>query len=140
MTKPSTWFWIAAVVALIWSCMGCAAYMMQMSMGPADLAKLPPAQAEIWGIMPGWVKGAYAVAVWFSLAGSIALLLRRGIARSLYVVSLVAVVVQFGWTFLATPILKTVGPSSAGFPLFIFVAGLAMIWLAGTAKARGWLR
>ena len=141
MNKPPTWFWIVSVLALLWAGAGCAAYLLQVGMSPADMAKLPAAQRAIWAMMPEWVMAAYALAVWLGLAGAVALLLRRRIARSLYIVSLAAVIVQFGWTFLATPILTTVGAvQSLPFPLFIVVAGVALIWLSQIAIARGWLR
>jgi hypothetical protein len=54
-------------------------------------------------------------------------------------VSLVAVVVQFGWTFLATPILSTVGGSAAIFPLVIFGIGAFMLWFTHMAIGRNWL-
>jgi hypothetical protein len=141
MTKPPTWVWIVAVVALLWALAGCAAYLMQVTMTPADIAKLPPAQAELMAIMPAWLNGVYAIAVWIGLAGAVALLLRRRIARALYIVSLVAVVVQFGWIFTMTPIFASMGfLEAAGFPIFVGVAGLALIWFAGRATQRGWLR
>lgn len=141
MTKPPTWFWIVAVIALLWGLAGCAAYLMQVTMTPADIAKLPPAQAELMALMPAWLDGVYAIAVWIGLAGAAALLLRRRIARSLYIVSLIAVIVQFGWIFAMTPIFARMGfLEAAGFPIFVAVAGVALIWFAGLATQRGWLR
>lgn len=133
-------YWVAAVVALLWALAGCFAYVTQVGMSAEDLAKLPQAQQDIWNMMPAWVTGAYAVAVWSSLGGAIGLLLRRRWAQPLYLLSLAAVVAQFGWTFAATPILETMGPSSAAFPTFIFVAGLAQLWFASVAAKAGWLR
>lgn len=138
--NPPKWFWIVAVLALLWSLAGCFAYVTQTTMGEEELAKLPQAQREIWAMMPGWVTGAYAIAVFSGLLGSIALLLRRAWARPLYIVSLIAVIVQFGWTFLATPIMSTVGPSAIGFPAFIIIAAAALAWFSGVATLRGWLR
>ena len=138
-TKVPGWYWAVAVLALLWAAAGCFAYVSQVSMDAADMAALPAAQREIWQMMPAWATAAYAVAVWSGLAGAIGLLLRRRWARPAYIVSLAAVLVQFGWTFVASPILSTVGPSSAAFPLFIVVAGIVLIWFAGTAARRGWL-
>lgn len=141
MNKPPTWYWVVAVIAVLWACMGCAAYLMQVTMSPADMAALPKAQQDIWGMTPGWVLGAYAIAVWVGLAGAIALLLRRRIARSLYAVSLVAVIIQFGWTFTQTPILQLMSfGEAAGFPIFIIVAQVALLWFSGFAIRQGWLR
>jgi hypothetical protein len=120
--------------------MGCFAYWSQVTMTAADLAQLPQAQQDVWRAMPKWVIGAYAVAVWSALLGVIGLLLRRRWARPLLLLSILGIIGQFGWTFLATDLLKAQGPASAAFPLFILLAGLAMLWLANTAAARGWLR
>lgn len=139
--KPPVWYWIVAVLSTLWSCAGCAAYYMQVSMKAADLAKLPPAQQEIWGMMPGWVTAAYAIAVWVGLAGSISLLTRMVWARHLFIVSLIAVLIQFGWTFFGSPILKTVGPAgSIPFPAVIILIAIALVWFSGFATHRGWLR
>lgn len=134
------WYWVAAGLALLWSLAGCAAYVSQVSMTPADLAALPAAQRDIWAAMPAFVIGAYAVAVWSALGGAIGLLLRRRWATALFALSLAAVLVQFGWTFLATDILTTVGPGAAAFPAFIILAAVAMLWFAASAQRRGWLR
>jgi hypothetical protein len=140
MNKPPTWFYIAAAILILWECIGCFAYVSQVSMSAADMARLPAAQQDIWKMMPSWVTSAYALAVWIGLAGGIALLLRFRISRSLFIVSLIAVVVQFGWTFAATPILTTVGPTAAIFPLFIIAVGVMAVWFSGKAAGNGWLR
>ena len=139
MQKPPTWYYVVAGLATFWALIGCYAYLSHVSMGPDDLAKLPAQQREIWAMMPAWVTSAYAFAVWGALAGAICLMLRLRVARQAYTVSLVAVVVQFGWTFLATPILSTVGGSAAIFPLVIFGIGAFMLWFTHMAIGRNWL-
>jgi hypothetical protein len=142
VAKPAVpgWFWAAAIVALLWELAGCYAYLTQISMDAADLAKLPAGQAEMWRTMPIWAKCAYAVAVWVGLTGAIALLMRRRWAREAFAVSLLAVLVQFGWAFLGTPMLRTLGLSAAGFPILIILAAAVLFWFAGWATRRGWLR
>jgi hypothetical protein len=132
-TAVPGWYWAVSVAALLWAAAGCFAYLTQVSMDAGDLAKLPAAQREIWTMMPAWATAAYAVAVWAGLAGAVGLLLRRRWARTAYAVSLAAVVVQFGWTFLASPILSTVGPSAAVFPAFIALVGAALLWFSNYA-------
>ncbi|MBX3562893.1 MAG: hypothetical protein KF780_13895 [Sphingomonas sp.] len=135
------WYWIVAVLALMWAAAGCFAYVSQVTISPEDFARLPAAQQQIWAAMPGWATGAYAVAVWISLAGAGALLLRRRLARTAYLVSLVAVLIQFGWVFLASPILSLYPlVEAAAFPLFIVVLGVFLLWFSHMAAGRGWLR
>jgi hypothetical protein len=134
------WYWAVAVLALLWEAMGCYAYITQVSMDSAALAALPAEQRDIWAAMPGWAVGAYAVAVWAGLLGALGLLLRRSWARIAFAVSLAGVIVQFGWTFLATPILGTMGASAAAFPVFILAVAALLLWFSGLAAKRGWLR
>lgn len=140
--KPGVpaWYWAVAILALLWTLMGCFAYLSQVMMSPAEMAKLPQEQQDIWEAMPGWVTALYALAVWMGLAGAVCLLLRREFAETLFFTSLAAAIIQFGWVFLATDILRTIGPSSTLFPLFIIVVGAALVWFARMAKTRGWIR
>src|SRR5262249_19058906 len=138
--KPPVWFWIVVVLALLWEAMGCASYLREVTMTPADLAALPPAQQEMWKAMPGWLFGVFAVAVWSGLGGAILLALRKRLARLFFLISLIAAVLQFGWIFTMLPVMKTVGPSSAVFPAIIILIGLFLVWFAGLGIRRGWLR
>lgn len=141
MNKPPTWFWVVAVLAVLWECMGCMSYLQEVTMSPATLAAMPAAQRDLWLMMPSWLFGVFAIAVWIGLAGAIALLLRRSIARTLFMVSLLAIVVQFGWVFTQTPILKTMSfGEAAGFPIVIAVMGAVLVWFSDFAIKRGWLR
>jgi hypothetical protein len=135
-----TWYWAVAGVALLWEAMGCFAYVSQVTMDSAALARLPAAQRDIWAAMPGWAIGAYAVAVWAGLLGGTGLLLRRRWARTAFAASLAGVAVQFGWVFLATGILTTVGPSAIAFPAFILVVAALALCFSFAAARRGWLR
>ena len=139
--KPPVWFWIVAVLSTLWSLGGCFAYYTQVSMSAAQLAQLPAAQQQIWKMMPAWATGAYAVAVWVGLLGSLALLARKRPAYPLFIVSAIGVAVQFGWVFLGSPILKIMSVGqSVPFPAFIFIVALVMIWFSAMAARRGWLR
>lgn len=133
------YYWAVAVLALLWALAGCFAYVTQVGMSAADIARLPQAQQDVWNAMPSWATAAYAVAVWAGLGGAIGLLLRKRWAQPLYWLSLAGVVAQFGWIFLATDVLATVGPSAAAFPLFIFAAGVLQLWFAAFAPKRGWI-
>lgn len=134
------WYWAVAILALAWEAIGCFVYLMQVMMDAAELAKLPAAQRDLWLSMPPWLTGIYAIAVWVGLSGALGLLLRQRWARSAFAVSLAAVIVQFGWIFLATPILSTIGTSAAAFPAFIALMGAFLLWFADLAAKRGWLR
>lgn len=140
--KPAVpvWHWIVAVLALLWQCAGIFAFYSQVTMTPEAMAQLPAEQREIWQAMPGWVTAAYGIAVGAGFLGAVSLLLRRAWAWPLFLVSLFAVVVQFGWTFFGTRILELMPLAEAApFPAFIFALGVLQAFYAGWAKKRGWL-
>ncbi|HEX8309585.1 MAG TPA: hypothetical protein VF645_14330 [Allosphingosinicella sp.] len=134
------WYWAAALAALVWNGFGCFMYLTQVGMDPAEMARLPEVQQEVWRAMPAWAVGAYAIAVWAGLLGAIGLLLRRRWARLAFAASLAGVVVQFGWSFLGSRILAAMGPSALAFPAFIFLVVALLLWLSAVATKRGWLR
>lgn len=141
MTKPPKWYYAIAGVLTFWALIGCYSYLAQVTMSAADLAALPPAQRDLMAGLPTWITAMYAIAVWSALAGAICLLLRLTFARPAYIVSLVAIIVQFGWTLVALPIIQTMGfAEAAGFPIFIAVVGAASVWFSAKAAANGWSR
>lgn len=139
-TKPPVSFWVIAALLTAWGLMGCLAAWMQLGVSAADLAKMPEPDRSIWLAMPGWAKAVYIGAVATGLAGATALLLRRAVARPLFLVSLVLVVVQFGYTFFGTDLLTLKPPvETVPFPLFIIAVGVFQLWYAGFAAKRGWI-
>jgi hypothetical protein len=138
--RRPAWFWIVAILALLWEARGCYAYLTQVSANAAATQGMTAAQRALWQAMPAWIWSAYAVAVWVGLSGAILLLMRQSWARPAFIVSLVGVVVEFGWVFLRTPILSAQGPGAAILPAAIFIVGVFLIWFSGLAIGRGWLR
>jgi len=129
-------FWIVAIVFLLWNLAGDGAYLAQATQDLDALAKTDPVSAEAFRTMPDWAWSAYAVAVWVGTAGAIAVLLRRRIATLLFAISLVAVIVQFGWTFFGTDLVAQKGFGAAAFPLLIAVIAVVEIaWSRRQAQA-----
>jgi hypothetical protein len=117
------WFWIVAVLALLWEGMGCYAYLTQI--GSVD------------DTMPVWISAAFAVAVWVGLSGAILLLMRQRLARTAFAVSLLAVLVQFGGTILLA---KGAPPSGLGMAAAIVAAAVILLWFSDLCIKRGLLR
>lgn len=138
--KVPAWFWIVSGLALLWEAMGCYAYLTQVSMGPEQLAALPAGQRQLFTAMPIWVAAAYGIATWGGLLGAIALLMRRGWAWALFIASLVAVLVQFGWSFLIADAATLVGPSAYPLPIAIIAIAALLVWFSSMSSRHGWIR
>lgn len=127
---PQRSFWVVAGLLLVWALIGDAAYLAQVTADLDELAKTDPTTANAFRSMPVWAWAAYATAVWVGLLAAVTLLMRRRIAVPLYAVSLVAVLIQFGWTFLGSSVLEDKGAGAAVFPLVIIAIALFALWYA----------
>ena len=138
--RPPTWFRIASWLALLWMLSGAAAFVMDLMTDEAALAQMTPAQRELYEARPQWLFAMYAVAIATGLAGAVGLVLRKAWAVSALAVSLVAVVIQFGYMIFGMQAIARVGAAQAvTLPIIVFVAGSLSLWLAVTARKSGWL-
>lgn len=134
-------FFVIAVILLLWNLMGVVAFVGEYTMDLDALAKTDPVGARIFTAMPGWLWVVFALAVGSGTLGALALLLRRSAAVPLFVISLAAVIVQFGYTFLATDLIAAKGVLIAtAFPALIFVIAICQLLYARSLKAKGVLK
>lgn len=138
--RPPMWFRVASWLALLWMLSGAAAFMMDLMTDEAALAQMTVAQRELYEARPQWLLAMYALAIATGLAGAIGLLMRKTWAVPALAVSLVAVVIQFGYTIFGMQAIERVGAAQAvSLPIVVFVAGLLVLWLAMKAKKSGWI-
>ena len=71
--------------------------------------------------------------------GSLGLLLGKRWAVPVLLLSLLAIIIQFGAYYLQTPTWALTGMGGAVLPICIAVIGLGLWLLARKAAARGWL-
>jgi len=132
------WYWVAAIGALLFECLGCFFYIAEVRLTPEQIATLPLDQAAMLTARPGWYYAAFGVAVWVGLAGTLGLLLRKGWSVPLLLTSLIAVVVQFS-AIVIVPAMRTVTSDALLGPIVIVVICYGIFMLARLAKRRGWL-
>ena len=120
----------ASGAILIWNLLGVAACAMQVTADRAALARSDPIGAQAFAAMPGWAWAAYFVAVIAGTVGAVLLIMRRRKAVALFALSLMGVVVQFGWTFLVFGLGERKGWGTAILPLLIFAIGVAQLLYA----------
>ncbi len=136
--KPPTWFTVVGVLLQLWGLMGCVAFYMQV--GPGGAGAMSDYDRALFAALPSWYTAVYGLAVGTGLLGAIALLAKSKLARSLFVASLIAVVVQFGWLFATTDVIAVKGAAVAmPFPVVIAVIAAFQLWLAGLAQRNGWI-
>ena len=116
VVRTPTWFRVASWLALLWMLSGAAAFMMDVMTDEAALAQMTPAQRELYEARPQWLFAMYAVAIASGLAGAVGLLTRKAWAVPALAASLVAVVIQFGYTIFGMDAIERVGAAQAERP------------------------
>lgn len=138
--KPPVWFWVAAIVITLWGALGVTAFYMDVAMSDAAKAQLSDYDRTLLASRPSWFVWLYAVATISGLLGGIALLARSAYARLFFIVSLIGVILQFGWIFAVTDLIAIKGfVVACAFPIFIAIVAVLQLWFAGIARKRGWI-
>lgn len=138
MNKPVAWFKVVAVAALLWNLAGCAAFVAELLLTPADIAKLPEAQQALYHARPPWVLGATGIAVVGGALGSLGLVLRRRWATGLLIASLLGVLAQDFALFVVLDSLKAFNGMAPLLQGTVLLVAVGLVPLAALAGARGW--
>ncbi|MCY1127067.1 hypothetical protein OU426_09385 [Frigidibacter sp. RF13] len=122
--------WLIGGLTLFWNLVGAADYTFTQMNAAFYMAQFTPEQLAWFHSFPAWVEGAWAIAVWFSVLGSLLLLFRKGAAVFAFALSLAAMVVTGIYNFFVmSPALHEVsGEGAVAFSLAILVIGLCE-WL-----------
>lgn len=132
--KPTTFFWIIGVLALIWNIMGVAAYLFQAYITDDMIAALPEEQqAEFLVEHPAWYTALFALAVFGGFLGCVFLLLKKKMSFYLFIVSGICAIIQQGY------LLATVELSSIIMPIMIIVFCIFLIWYSKKCSDDGTL-
>ncbi len=129
--KAPVWFWIVAILLVLWEAMGCWACVLQIKLGAAAMGPVDDWSLKYYAALPVWYNGVYAIATFGGLLGGLALLLRDTRASILFWISFVAIIVMFGYAFAATDLIAHKGLGRVlPFPLLVAAVGAFSIWFA----------
>jgi len=134
------WFWIGAIFSLIWNGFGLAAYGADITMSAGDFAKLTAEEQNLYANRPFWASAAFAVAVIAGFLAAIMLLLRRRIAVRLFLLSLIAVLVQFASFFALNGYTEYFNQVGWFMPISIPILAIAFFLLAYWAENKRLIR
>jgi hypothetical protein len=140
MVQRPGWFRTVTIILLLWAIAGVASFAAHVFVGEKLAAEQSAWDLAYYRALPAWFAWDYALATLGSLAGAIALWMRSRHAQALLVVSLLGVVIQFGYVFLGTDLMAHKGAAATvPFPAFIALMGVVQIAVARMAVKRGWV-
>lgn len=145
MTKPTSpaprHLWVVAVLSLLWNSMGALDYTMTETRNAAYLKDFTPEQLAYFTSFPKWVIATWALAVWGGVAGSVALFWRSRWAATIFLVSLVSMLITFAHNYLLSDGYRIMGGAgAAAFTATIVGVGVLVLAYARRMAQRGVLR
>jgi hypothetical protein len=139
MASPQSiprWFMVAALLATIWNAFGVSMYLSSAGVFGDPTAGLTQAEREAASSVPAWITGAFAIGTFAGLIGSFGLLLRRSWARSMLIISMVALLVLEGWIVFFSNAREAFG---LAVPIMVSVGAMLLVWLSSVARRQRWL-
>ena len=142
-SNVSVVFWVIAAIALLWNLMGVLAFAGDFLITPEALDLLDeqtPGYKALYESNPGWLKLFYGIATIGGLLGAIFLLLRKKIALPLFIASLIAVLIQMGYSMFATNAREVLGTNSAVImPIFVICISAFLVYYTRKGIANQWI-
>ena len=133
------WYWVVAVVSLLWNAIGGADYTMSHVQGEAYMRQMGMGEAQIAYITayPSWMHAVWAIGVWASVAGSLLLLLRMRWAFHAFALSTLGAAGALAYTGMVGEGAKVMG---LVMPAVIVAICLVFVWFSWAMTKRGVLR
>lgn len=138
--------WVVGILSLLWNCFGAYDYLMTRMHNMDYLASMTPPGVDPMTMlayiegMPIYAQIGWGLGVWAALLGSVLLLMRKRAATWAFGISIVGMILSFGYMFFGPPM---PGSEAAGamkyMPLVIVVLGLAQFAYARGVERKGLL-
>jgi hypothetical protein len=131
------WFTAAAILALLFTALGCAAFLLGVLTDPATL---PLDQRAAHDAQPMWLILANGIAVAAGFAASLLLVFRRRLAEPLMLMSLTAVAIWLVGLLLVPRLREALGTDDIAVAVVVTLITWTIYWFARHSRQRGWLR
>jgi len=137
LKQVPTVFWAIAVIATIWNLMGVTMYLSDIFISPESLATMEPAKRNLHENIPIYIELFYGLGVFSGLLGSVGLLLRKSWAVPFFLISLIAVVLQFSSSILFTDALNILGSTALILPAVVILIAAFLFGYSRYLRSRG---
>lgn len=136
-TRAPFHFWIVAILAILWNSVGAFDYSATQFRVESYMAKFTPEQLEYFYGFPAWADAAWALGVWGSFLGSLALLLRKSWAVWLFGISILGLAGTTVYNYVLTDGQAAMGEGAMVFTAVIWVIVLFLFSYAKAMDKRG---
>ena len=138
--KPNKWFWIIAILALLWNLIGVSRYLMEAYNVESFRAKFNEDQLSLMDGSPAWLTAVFAIAVFSGLLACVTLLMKRKLAIILFGISLLFVLIQMISVWVTTDTIEVFGTlDGVVMPMLVIVIAIFLYYYSKGASQKGWL-
>jgi len=133
-------FWIVSILAILWNAFGAFDYLATHLRIESYMSQFSQEQLDYFYSFPAWLVAAWALGVWGSFFGSLALLLRKSWAVWLFGVSILGLAVSTVYNFVLSDGAAMMGEAAVMMSAVIWVIVLVLFFYARAMAKRGVLR
>lgn len=135
---PAIWFWIVALLLLLWNLAGLAAFLTELFAPDLVTDSFNADQLDSYNNRPAWYLYNYAIAVTAGTFACVLLLVRKKFAVTLSIISFIAVLISTIYTVYSGS-LALVGMLDRVLFYAILVLDIVLVIFARYAVKRRWI-
>lgn len=135
--KTPVHLWVIGILALLWNAMGAFDYTATQMQLDFYMAQFSETQLEYFYGFPTWVDACWAIAVWGSLLGAIALLFRKALAAWLFGIAILGMAGTSVYNFVLSDGKAVMEEGGMTFTVIIWIIALLLyVYAVAMAKRR----
>jgi hypothetical protein len=137
--KAPIWFLIVTIFLIAWNLIGLLSFYSHLTFTSDPDLMETVAMKQLYTQYPLWSKLVFGIAVISGMAGAILLAMKKRVSKFVFVISLIAVIIQMTHNLLMTDALNVLGIQAAILPTAVVIIGIFSIWLSSYADRKRWL-
>jgi len=135
--KTPIHLWIVGILSVLWNAVGAFDYSATQLQLESYMSQFTAEQLEYFYGFPAWANGAWAIAVWGSLLGSLGLLMRKAWAVWLFEVAILGLAATSVYNFVLSDGLAVMGSGAGVFSAVIWIIAIFLVFYSrAMAKQR----
>lgn len=138
--KAPIWFLIVTILLICWNLIGVLSFYTHIMMINDPSILNDPALEILYTQYPTWTTIIFALASISGIVAAILLAMKRRIAKFIFVISLIAVIMQMTHNLFMTDSIEYLGAQAAKMPTLVVIVGIFSVWLSSFADRKKWLR
>ena len=137
---PPAVFWMISMAALLWSFLGLYFWLAQNFFMTEEIkASLSYERLEMLNNAPSWGVVVFGIATIFGVLGSLFLLMRSKFAKPIFIISLIAIIIQMLYRIFIMHSYEVMGTRGIIIPLIIIGVSVFLYLYSKNAIKREWI-